>query len=136
MLIVRRLLAQRYFAVLLCAKTLLLKLLVPTGYMISSEHGRITIELFAGVVPNATTMAISGMHGDMPDHGKSQDHGNAEMPCTFAGLLAATLGAIDPVQLITLIAFVMAIALSPAVQPATVRRGHLRPLLRGAAAAL
>jgi len=135
-LIVRRLLAQRYFAVLLCATALLLKLLVPTGYMISSEHGRITIELCSGVVPNATTMAISGMHGDMPDHGKSQDPGNAEMPCAFAGLSAATLGAVDPVQLITLIAFVMAIGLSPAVQPATVRRGHLRPLLRGAAAAL
>jgi len=104
--------------------------------MVSSEHGRITIELCSGVVPNATTMAISGMHGDMPDHGKSQDPGNAEMPCAFAGLSAATLGAVDPVQLITLIAFVMAIGLSPAVQPATVRRGHLRPLLRGAAAAL
>ncbi|MBB3589225.1 hypothetical protein [Sphingomonas sp. BK481] len=79
--------------------------------MISSEHGRITIELCSGVVPNATTMAISGMHGDMPDHGKSQDYGKAEMPCAFAGLSAATLGAIDPVQLITLIAFVMAIGL-------------------------
>jgi hypothetical protein len=70
--------------------------------MISSEHGRITIELCSGVVPNATTMAILGMHGDMPDHGKSQDPGNAEMPCAFAGLSAATLGAVDPVQLITL----------------------------------
>jgi hypothetical protein len=104
--------------------------------MISSERGQITIELCSGAAPNATTMAISGMHGDMPDHSKSQDHGKAEMPCAFAGLSAATLGAIDPVQLIALIAFVMAIGLSPAVQPATVRRGHLRPPLRGPPAAL
>jgi hypothetical protein len=121
MLATRRLLAQRYFAVLFCAAALLLKLLVPTGYMISSEHGRITIELCSGVAPHATTMAMSGMHGDMPDHGKSQDHGKAEMPCAFAGLSVATLGAIG---------------LSPAVQPATVRRGYLRPPLRGPPAAL
>ena len=135
-LTIRRLLAQRYFAVLLCAPALLLKLLVPTGYMISSEHGRITIELCSGVAPNATTMTMSGAHGDMPDHGKSQDHGKAEMLCAFAGLSAATLGAIGPVQFVVLIAFVMAIGLSPAVQPATVRRGHLRPPLRGPPAAL
>ena len=136
MLATRRLLAQRYFAVLFCAAALLLKLLVPTGYMIGSEHGRITIELCSGVVPNATTMAMSGTHGDMPDHGKAKDHGKTEMPCAFAGLSAATLGAIDPVQLVALIAFVMAIGLSPAVQPATVRRGYLRPPLRGPPAAL
>jgi len=65
---------------LLCATALLPKLLVPIGYMISSEYGRITIELCSGVVPNATTMAISGMHGNMPDHGKSQDDGKAGIP--------------------------------------------------------
>jgi len=130
-LAVRRLIAQRYFAVLVCAATLLLKLLVPAGYMIGTEHGRITIELCSGVAPRAMTMAMPEMHGDMPDHGRSQDHGKAEMPCAFSGLSAASLGAIDPVQLVALIAFVMAIGLSPAIQPATVRRGHLRPPLRG-----
>jgi hypothetical protein len=134
-LTVRRLLAQRYFAVLVCAAPLLLKLLVPAGYMICSEHGRISIELCSGVAPQSMTMAMPGMRGDMPDHGKSQDHGKTEMPCAFAGLSAASLGAIDPIQLVTLIAFVMAIGLSPAVQPATVRRGHLRPPLRGPPAA-
>jgi hypothetical protein len=135
-LTVRRLLAQRYFAVLVCAAKLVLKLLVPAGYMISSEHGRITIELCSGVAPRAVTIAMPGTHGDMPDHGKSQDRGKAERPCAFAGLSAASLGAIDPIQLVTLIAFVMAVVLSPTVQPATVRRGHLRPPLRGPPAVL
>lgn len=116
---------------LVCAATLLLKLLVPAGYMIGSEHGRITIELCSGVAPQSMTMAMPGMLGDMPDHGKSQDHGKAEMPCAFAGLSAASLGAIDPIQLIILIAFVMAIGLSPTVLPAIIRRSHLRPPLRG-----
>lgn len=136
MLAVRRLLAQRSFAVLVCAATLLLKLLVPAGYMIGSEHGQITIELCSGVAPRAVTMAMPGMHADMPDHGKSQDHGKAEMPCAFAGLSAASLGAIDPIQLVILIAFVMAVGLSPAVLPAVIRHGYLRPPLRGPPAVL
>jgi hypothetical protein len=130
-LAVRRLLAQRYLAMLVCAATLLLKLLVPTGYMIGSEHGRMTIELCSGVAGQPMTMTMPGMHGDMPGHGKSQDHGKAEMPCAFSGLSAASLGAVDPIQLAALIAFVMAIGLLPAVLPAIVRRGYLRPPLRG-----
>ena len=136
MLTARRVLAQRYFAVLVCAATLLLELLVPAGYMIGSEHGRITIELCSGVAPRPVTMAMPGMRGDILDHGKSQDHGKAEMPCAFASLSAASLGAIGPIQLVTLIAFVMAVGFSPTVQPATVRRGHLRPRLRGPPAVL
>lgn len=125
---VRRLIAQRRLAVLLCVATLALKLLVPTGFMIGSQHGRITIELCSGVQPPTTAMA--GMHGDMPDHGK-QDHGKAEMPCAFSGLSAASLGAVDPIQLAVLIAFIMAIGVSPAVLPAVARRSYLRPPLRG-----
>ena len=131
MFAVRSLLAQRYFAALLCAATLLLKLLVPTGYMIGNEHGRMTIELCSGVVEMPTVMAMPGMHGDMAGHGKSPDHGKTEMPCAFAGLSAVSLGAVDPIQLAALIAFVMVVGLSPAVLPAIIRRCYLRPPLRG-----
>lgn len=136
MLAIRRLLAQRHVVVLLCAATLLLKLLVPTGYMIGSEHGRMTIELCSGVGPRPLTMAMSGMKGNMPDHGKSADHGKAGMPCAFAGLSAASLGAIDPTQLAALTAFVMAVGLTRAVVPAIIGRVYLRPPLRGPPAIL
>lgn len=133
---IRHLLAQRHFAVLLCAATLLLKLLVPTGYMIGSEHGRMTIELCSGVAPQPMAMEMPAMHGDMPDHGKSKDHGKAEMPCAFSSLSAASLAAIDPIQLAALIAFVMSVGLaSLAVLPPS-RRAHLRPPLRGPPATL
>ena len=125
---VRHLLAQRHLAVLICAATLLLKLLVPTGYMIDNDQGHLTITICSGTTPRA--MAVE-MHGDMPDHGKSKDHGKAEMPCAFAGLSAATTGAIDPVQLAALIAFVFAVGLTAAVLPAPSRPAYLRPPLRG-----
>ena len=136
MLAIRRLLAQRYFAMLVCAAALLLKLLVPAGYMIGSEHNQITITLCSGVAPQAMTTAMPGMHGAMSDHGTPKDHGKAEMPCAFAGLSTASLGAINPILLVTLIAFVMAVGLSPAVLPAITRRSNLRPPLRGPPAPL
>jgi len=127
---IRHLLAQRHLAVLICAATLLLKLLVPTGYMIDSDHGRIAITICSGTAPAAMTMDMPGMHGEMPDHGKSKDHGKAEMPCAFAGLSAAVLGPIDPIQLAALIAFVLAISLTAIVPPAPSQPAFLRPPLR------
>ena len=129
---VRQLLAQRRFAVLLCAATLLLKLLVPTGYMIDNDHGRMTITICSGLGPATTMMmAMPGMHGDMPDHGKSKDHGKAEMPCAFSGLSATMLGSTDPVQLAALIVFILALGLIATVPPAPSRPAYLRPPLRG-----
>lgn len=128
---IRHLLAQRHLAVLICTATLLLKLLVPTGYMIDSDRGRIAITICSGVAPAAMTMETTEMHGDMPDHGKSKDHRKAEMPCAFSGLSAAMTGAIDPIQLAALIAFILAIGMSSVVLPIPARRTHLRPPLRG-----
>jgi hypothetical protein len=107
---IRHFLAQRHLAVLICAATLLLKLLVPTGYMIDSDHGRIAITICSGIAP--ATMAT-------------------EMPCGFSGLSAAMTGAIDPIQLAALIAFVLAIGMTLIVLPTPARRIYLRLPLRG-----
>jgi hypothetical protein len=129
--VIRHLLAKRHLAVLICVATLLLKLLVPTGYMIDSDHGRITITICSGIAPTTVTMEMPGMHGDMVDHGQPKDHGKAEMPCAFSGLSAATLAAVDPIQLVVLIAFVMSVGLAGSAMPPPSRRGQLRPPLRG-----
>ncbi len=97
----------------------MLKLLVPTGYMIDDSHGRIVVTICSGTGPATITMDMPGMDPSMPDHGE-KDHGKAEMPCAFSGLAAAALGAIDPVQLAALIAL-------PMRSSAT----WLRPPLRG-----
>lgn len=133
---IRHLLAQRHLAVLICAVTLLLKLLVPTGYMIDNPAGHIAITLCSGFGPATMTMDMPGLHGDMPDHGESKDHGKAEMPCAFAGLSAAMTGAIDSIQFAVLIAFVMAKGLTWAIPPAPSDPIYLRPPLRGPPAGL
>lgn len=128
MFAVRRLIAQRHLAVLICVAALALKLWVPTGYMINSSHGRITITICSGFAEAPMTMEGSGMDVSMPGQGK--DHGKAEMPCAFSGLSAATLGAIDPVQLVALIAFVMAAGLTGFILPVPWSAPWLRPPLR------
>ena len=134
---VRQLLAQRHLAVLICAAALLLKLLVPTGYMIDSSHGHLTVTICSGTTARTMTMAMPGMHGDMADdgetegHGETGDHGEREMPCAFSGLSAAMTGAIDPIQLSALIAFVLSVGLTATLLPAPSRPRHLRPPLRG-----
>lgn len=135
---IRHLIAQRHLAVLICAAALLLKLLIPTGYMIGSDHGRLAIVLCPGTAPvpspaMETTMAMPAMHGDMTDHG--QDHGKGEargeMPCAFSTLSAAVVDAVDPVLLAALIAFVLAIGLARTALPPPSQPARLRPPLRG-----
>lgn len=135
MFAVRRLLAQRHLAVLICAAALALKLLVPTGYMIDGSHGRIAVTICSGTGPVTMMMEMPGMDHSMLDHGK-KDHGKAEMPCAFAGLSAAMTGAIDPIQIAALIAFVMALGLVAMVPPVPSRPVYLRPPLRGPPATL
>jgi hypothetical protein len=132
----RRLLAQRQLATLICAAALLLKLLVPTGYMIDDSHGRIAITICSGTGPATTMMDIPGMHAGASDHGKSKDHGKAEMPCAFSGLSAAVLAAIDPILLAGLIAFIISVGFSGSTLPLISRRAYLRPPLRGPPASL
>ncbi|WP_413061187.1 DUF2946 family protein [Sphingomonas carotinifaciens] len=135
MIAVRHLLAQRRLAVLICAAALLLKLLVPTGYMIGNDHGALGIVICSGAAPMMTMPAGDGamaaMHDTAPEQGPSKEHGKAEMPCAYAGLSAQMLGAVDPIVLVAALAVVAALALLPA--PRRVHRSahHLRPPLRG-----
>lgn len=144
---IRHLLAQRHVATLICAAALLLRMLVPTGYMIDRDHGRFTITICSGtalmqmtmdVSPHAPAMHGGDMagHGEPMDHGKSEDHGRAEMPCAFSSLSAAALAAIDPLLLAILIAFVLATGFSAVAPPLLSRTAYLRPPLRGPPARL
>lgn len=132
----RHLLAQRQLAILICAATLLLKLLVPSGYMIDRVSGHFTITICSGIAAPAAKTGMPGMHRDMPDHGKPGDRGKAEMPCAFSGLSAAALSATDPLQLAALIVFIIGAGVARRVLPPGAAWAHLRPPLRGPPAAL
>lgn len=134
----RHLLAQRHLALLVCAAAMLLKLLVPTGYMIASDHGRLSITICSGMASQPAAMAMPGMdhamtmaHGTLPIPDKSVDHAKADMPCAFAGLSAQALGAVDIVLLAIALAAVAILALRAIPRVAPCAAPYLRPPLRG-----
>ena len=107
---VRHLLAQRQVALWLCAATLILRLLVPTGYMIGSDHGHVAIIACPGVTAPVQAAAMPMMHHaaeSRPSDHHPTDHGPSDGPCAFAGLSAAMLGAVDPVLLAGLVAYIL-----------------------------
>ncbi|WP_257575623.1 hypothetical protein [Sphingomonas sanguinis] len=140
---IRSLFAQRHLAVLLCAAALLLKLLIPAGYMIGQVEGQAAIILCPGSapVPDTAPMAHGGamamghatMAHDRGGHGQGhsdKDHGR-DMPCAFAGLTAPGLAATDPIQLVLLVIFVMSVGRAMPVLPRPAAALYLRPPLRG-----
>jgi hypothetical protein len=145
---VRAFLAQRHIALLLCLATLLLKVFVPAGYMVDNVHGQIAVTLCSGTAPAPMMIGMAGHgkalehgqalehrqaleHGQAQGHGPAKEHSKAEMPCAFTGLSAAALGAIDPIQLAALIAFIVAIGIRGLPLPPPASRAYLRPPLRG-----
>lgn len=131
---VRHLLAQRQVALWLCAATLILRLLVPTGYMIGSDHGHVAIIACPSVTAPVQAAAMPMMHHaaeSRPSDHHPSDHGPSDGPCAFAGLSAAMLGAVDPVLLAGLVAFILRLGFVAirVANPAVFR--HARPPLRG-----
>lgn len=120
-----------------------MKLLVPAGYMVSSEHGRIAITLCSGMTAQdmtAQAMAMPGMHddsaGSSTTHDRSSKHDRAEMPCAFSSLTAHALESVDLVLLIAAIAFVVARARRYVRPLPHALTRYLRPPLRGPPALL
>ena len=127
----RHLIERRGVVALVCAAALLLKLIVPTGYMVAADHGRIVVTICSGTGPTTMTVDVPGMHEEMGDHGAPDDAGAAKMPCAYAGLSAVMLGPTDSIQLAALIAVVLAIGLVATRPPAPSQPAYLRPPLRG-----
>lgn len=146
---VRHLLAQRHLALWLCAATLILRLVVPTGYMIDVTQAHVAVIACPGVTaPSAMPFAGPGADPDaaMPmmhhaaavsadptadrDHPPA-GHERADMPCAFAGLSAAMLAALDPLLLAGLIAFILRRGLGAARIAIPTGFRHAWPPLRG-----
>jgi hypothetical protein len=129
----RLVLTHRHLAALICVAALALRVLIPTGYMVSSDHGRIAITLCSGVVEQQPTMTMDmpGMDHAMPEHGKPKEHSKTEMPCAFSSLSAQALGGADSILLVAALAFVAAMALYAVPRTSIPAAPHLRPPLRG-----
>jgi len=108
---------------------LLVKLLVPAGFMPVLDGGTLRIEICAGVTPAAPAVQpMAGMkhggHGDAPAS-------KPELPCAFAGVAMPSLAAVDPLLLVLAIAFAMRLAAAIVAPRPFTAPAFLRPPLRG-----
>ncbi|TKD51501.1 DUF2946 family protein [Sphingomonas baiyangensis] len=114
---------------LMLAAALVMKLLVPNGYMADTSGASgmtITVSICSGTGPQTTAITIP-----MDEQHDDADRAVDAMPCAFAGVPGAMLAAVDPVLLVGAIVFVLASGLvrQQFVLPRAVRT--LRPPLRG-----
>lgn len=118
-------LRHRGLAAAVVALALLIKILVPAGYMVAVEGGIAGITFCTGMGPQPATMQdMAGHHGDTPQ-------GKAETPCAFTGLALHTLAAADPYLLAVNIDFVIALAFGAVVAPVFAAPAFLRPPSQG-----
>ncbi|WP_420822420.1 hypothetical protein [Sphingosinithalassobacter portus] len=107
---------------------MLLKIVIPTGFMPTMSNGQIVISICSGIGPTTMIMTIPGLEHESEGDG----HGSkAEQPCAFAGLSAPPLAAADPLLLAAAVLFVLALGMRPLVLPASKAPPYLRPPLRG-----
>lgn len=116
------LLRYRWLAVWLAAAALLVKVLVPTGFMPAVVDGVMVIELCTGDGLKSVAVATPT---------ESKHTGGNDMPCAFAGLAAPMMGAVDPALLALAILFILAAALHTPQQTPHTATLRLRPPLRG-----
>lgn len=116
---------NRRLALGLVALALVIKALVPAGYMLSDKAHVLTIAICGDASGAQLTKQIV-----VPSGGKS-DHAKAEGTCAWGLLAMAALGGADVLLLALVLAFILALGLAPS-RPAPPSRGsYLRPPLRG-----
>ena len=123
-----RIYRHRRLASWLVAVALLMKLLVPAGFMPTLSDGVITVQLCSGVSDPTVQIALPGLagHHDDGDYQKK-----ADQPCAFSGLSTPTLAAVDPILLAIAIFFIIATGVRAIAPPALPDHAYLRPPLRG-----
>ncbi|WP_242185660.1 hypothetical protein [Sphingomonas sp. CARO-RG-8B-R24-01] len=124
---------------LLIACALLMKAVVPSGFMPVMTANGLEIVLCPGVTADASAGAMPGMmHHAMPAIAKQdgrtpakQAPAKAETPCAFAGLTLPGLGGVDIVLLVIAVAAIVAAGLFFQPIAPIARSAFLRPPLRG-----
>jgi hypothetical protein len=125
---------NRHLALGLVALALVIKALVPAGYMLSSpvsDGTHILTVAICGDASGAMTRQIAVTTERQSSTGNSGEHAKAQATCAWGLLAMAGLGAADAMLLALALAFILALGLAPSRPAARRQRAFLRPPLRG-----
>lgn len=120
-------LKYRTMSALLIALILMMKMLVPTGYMVGSAAGSIQIVMCTGAGPMKMEMPVIGR----TDMGHKQGQQGKEISCAFSGISTPAMSAADPLMLAIAVALIMAAVANLKAHARVQPRMRLRPPLRG-----
>lgn len=120
------------FAVALLVLALIVKAMIPAGFMVSASPDRV----LTVTICSDTTGGLKQMQLVIPAKKQDQGSGHSDTAqngeqCAFTGLGHAALGAADAVLLALAFAFILVLGLAPARQLPFRQIAHLRPPLRG-----
>ncbi|MET1754435.1 DUF2946 family protein [Novosphingobium sp. RD2P27] len=123
------LLSCRWRALLLIAMALLVKAVVPAGYMLGSDTQVLTVSICADTSGAHLTREIIVPRQQTPEDRGTQ-HAKSVV-CPYSALGMAGTGGADPILLALALAFILAVGFAPLVAPELAARAYLRPPLRG-----
>lgn len=118
---------RRMLAMLLILAALLIRALLPSGYMPAGGERTLSIMLCA----DANTASVRGaipMESTAP---QEKGHTGSDHPCAFGGLAAASLGGPDLLLLAVAIRHILALGFAPIIAAPIPDFTRLRPPLRG-----
>lgn len=121
-------LAHRWWAAALLAAALLLRLLVPVGFMPDLSNGRIQVAICTGVGPMKMAMEMPASTSGKSDDDHQSKRG---MSCPFSGLSAPTLAGSDILPVVLAIALGLLLVLGELSCAGVMVWQRLRPPLRG-----
>jgi len=114
-------------AACLLAATLLFKLLVPAGYMVSSDNMVLTVIICSDSTGEQLTRQIS-----IPIKGSAgAEHEKGKNDCPYTGLAKSAMAGADLALLASAIAFVLALGFAPQTAADLRDTPRLRPPSRG-----
>jgi hypothetical protein len=117
---------HRHLALALVTLALAMKMLVPSGYMLSDRAHVLTITICADASGALTTRQVV-----VPSDGTSGEHAKTEGNCAWAVLATGALGGADVLLLALALAFILALGHSSSRPVPPTRAAYLRPPLRG-----
>ena len=118
------LIGHRRLAAIVVAFALLMKALLPAGYMVGQAQGQkaLTILVCADASGDHLSRQVS-----LPASGKKDGNPPSHDACPFAGHAFAALGGADPIQIALAMLFVLALGFAPVPLPRLARARHVLP---------
>ena len=126
---------HRRLALLLILCALLVKALVPAGYMIGSNSKTLTVQLCADGLGAKMTRQIE-IPMESGSHNSKGNQSKADGSCAFSSLAMGGVAGADAALLALALVFILVLGFAPVTLPRASPRAQLRPPLRGPPAAV